>query len=122
MLYNYCYIDTNIKNNETFKKSVVKDNTKCNKKKILKIFHMNGCGHCSDIMSNKQSNGFTKFEELKMILEPKNIEVVDYMYGRDDEAKKYNAFPVIIFEVDGVEHKYNNSRDVNTISASIIKH
>ena len=122
MLYNYYHIDTHTNYNETFKKGIINDSIKSNKKKVLKIYHMNGCGHCNDIMLNKQSNGLTKFEELKKILEPKNIEVVDYLHGRDDEANKYNAFPVIIFEVDGIEHKYNNSRDVNTISASIIKH
>lgn len=86
------------------------------------VYHMQGCGHCHDIMSVKQSNGSTKFEEIqKIFASDPRVQIIDFQYGRDKEASKYNSFPVVkIVKVDGDE-EYNGPRDVQSMTRFIMQ-
>lgn len=94
------------------------DSKNDSKKKIkLAIYHMNGCGHCYDLMRTKQKNGNTKFEELKNIFKNNDrVEIVDYLYSRDKEANKFNAFPVIEITTDCGAMEFNDSREVGDMA------
>lgn len=86
------------------------------------IYHMEGCGHCHDIMRIKQTNGMTMFEQLKQIFESRpDIEIVDYQYGRDPQASKYRAFPVIVLIKGESELEYNRQRTVEHMARFIIE-
>lgn len=87
----------------------------------LIIFHMRGCGHCMDIMDRKQQNNKTKFEQLSDIFSTDPaVQVMDFQYGRDKEAEKYNGFPVIlIVTIDG-EEEYMGPREVVNIAKAVI--
>lgn len=86
------------------------------------IYHMEGCGHCHDIMRTKQTNGMTMFEQLKQIFESRpDIEIVDYQYGRDPQASKYRAFPVIVLIKGESELEYNRQRTVEHMARFIIE-
>ena len=89
----------------------------------LCIYHMQGCGHCHDIMSDKQQNGMTKFEQLKKLFSDKpEIEILDFQHGRDSEASKYGAFPVImLIKSDGSSTEYNRERSVEGMARFIIQ-
>jgi hypothetical protein len=84
------------------------------------IYHMNGCGHCHDIMSIKQDNGMTKFEELQQVFKDKpNVQILDFQHGKDSEASKFRAFPVIMLVKDGSNIEYNRDRTVEGMARFI---
>jgi hypothetical protein len=88
----------------------------------LCIYHMRGCGHCHDIMDTKQSNGLTKFQELQKVFASKpEVEVLDFQHGRDPEASKFGAFPVIMLVKDTGTMEYNRERSVEGMSRFIIQ-
>ena len=88
----------------------------------LCIYHMNGCGHCHDIMTIKQSNGMTKFEELRQVFADKpEVDVLDFQHGRDPEASKFNAFPVIMLVKDTGNIEYNRERSVEGMARFIVQ-
>lgn len=125
MVFNYLSLQYNQSNKYVSGQTTITENmnhlnanTSVNKRLI--IYHMPRCGHCSDIMENKQSNGMTKCEELREKLNPHGISVVDYKHGRDEQANKFNSFPNIMIEVNGQEIPYNGSRDVNSIIEAIL--
>jgi len=91
-----------------------------NGKVKLVVYHMKGCGHCHVIMSIKQPNGMSKFEELQKIFESKpNVEILDFQHGRDPEAFKFNAFPVIMLIKDGATVEHNRDRNVESMARLI---
>jgi hypothetical protein len=84
------------------------------------VYHMDGCHHCGIIM--KSNKGKSLFEKLFSIYaDNKNVEIIDYKYGRDAEASKYNSFPTIILTIDnlGVEKEYGGPRTVEAMSKYI---
>lgn len=84
------------------------------------IYHMDGCGHCMDIMQKIQSNGKTKYQTIKDVFSKvPYVSIVDYKYGRDKEADRYNSFPVIVIATEEGEKEYNGPRDVISISKAI---
>lgn len=87
----------------------------------LIVFHMRGCGHCMDIMDRKQENNKTKFEQLTDIFatDP-SVQVMDFQYGRDKEAEKYNGFPVILMVTEEGEEEYQGPREVVNIAKAVI--
>lgn len=86
----------------------------------LIIYHMQGCGHCTDIMKNKQPNGKTKFEQLCEIFKNNNnVQILDYQSGRDKEAGSFSYFPVIHIVTESGPTEYNGSRDVGSISQAV---
>lgn len=88
----------------------------------LIIYHMEGCGHCSDIMHVKRENNKTKFEHLQEIFSRiPNVRVLDYQYGRDKEAEKFNAFPVIMIVSNGREVEYRGPREVKDITGAVVQ-
>ena len=101
------------------KTASVENKSQNNSEKTLKkfaIYHMKGCGHCHNFMEAKQENGMSKYKELRNIFKnDSSVEIVDYQYGRDEEAKKYNAFPMFeIITKNGIT-KYNGRREVSDI-------
>lgn len=88
----------------------------------LAILHMNGCGHCRDLMEVKQSNGMTKFEQLEKIFEDdQTIQVMDFKAGRDEEASKYTAFPIILIITGNGETEYMGyPREVKGIAKAVL--
>jgi hypothetical protein len=88
----------------------------------LCIYHMNGCGHCHDIMTVKQDNGMTKFEHLRKLFADKpNVEILDFQHGKDSEASKFGAFPVIMLVKDGSAEEYNRERTVEAMANFIVR-
>jgi hypothetical protein len=85
------------------------------------VYHMEGCGHCSDVMSVKsEKNNAIKFETLKNIFgQNPNIQILDFQYQRDQEANKYNAFPVIKLITPDDEIEYNGPRTVRDMAQFI---
>jgi len=85
----------------------------------LCIYHMEGCGHCVDIM--KPKNGpLSKFDQLKRHFNsnPK-VKIYDFKYGRDKEAGKFNAFPVIMVVTSNGPKEYNGPREVSSMAKFI---
>ena len=88
--------------------------------KKFAIYHMKGCGHCHNFMETKQANGMSKCEELRHIFKnDSEIEIVDFQYGRDEEAKKYNAFPMFEIITENGSTEYNGQREVSDIVEAI---
>ena len=82
---------------------------------------MPGCGHCHKIMKEK-NNGITIFEELvKRFANDPSVKIHDFEYGKDTEADKYNAFPVIKLITPAQEFEYHGARSVNDIEQFIKK-
>jgi hypothetical protein len=87
----------------------------------LIIFHMKGCGHCTDIMERKQQNNKTKFEHLVDIFaQDPSVHIIDFQYGRDREAEKYNGFPVLLIVTGDGEEEYTGPREVPHIAKALI--
>jgi hypothetical protein len=96
-------------------------NTTNNPVKVI-IYHMDGCGHCSDIMTRVQSNNKTRFQTLKDTFSKyPNVSIIDYKYGRDKEADRFNSFPVVMIVTNEGETEYNGPRDVNNIAKAVVK-
>lgn len=97
------------------------DNGEPGKVKLC-IYHMQGCGHCHNIMDVPQESGKTTFEELKEIFKNKqNVEVLDFQAGRDPEASKYTAFPVIMLVKENTKIEHNGHRTTEQIARFIIQ-
>jgi len=88
----------------------------------LIIYHMTGCGHCMNIMDRKQNlNNMTRFEELcQMFSNDNSVQVFDFKYGRDNEASKYRAFPVILIVTSEGAEEYRGSHEVLDIAKAVI--
>lgn len=96
------------------------NNSSTNGVKKFVVYHMKGCGHCHNFMFDKQNNGLSKYEEIKHIFSnDKNIRIIDYQYGRDIEAKKYNAFPTFEITTDNGTIEYRGQREVSSIIDAI---
>lgn len=109
--------------------TVTVDPQKVNKKSVEKepgitkliVFHMRGCGHCVDIMEKKQENNKTKFEHLiDIFAQDPSVQIMDFQYGRDREAEKYNGFPVILIVTGDGEEEYMGPREVPHIAKAVI--
>ena len=88
--------------------------------KKFAIYHMKGCGHCHNFMDIKQNNDMTKFDELVNVFKNNNsIKILNFQYGRDDEAKKFTAFPVFKIITENGITDYNKERDVEPIIEAI---
>jgi hypothetical protein len=84
------------------------------------IYHMDGCGHCLEMMEHKQSNGKTKYQTLiDTFKNDNNVEILDFQLGRDREADKFNSFPTIYIVTPNKSIEYNGSRDLSTIIRTI---
>lgn len=123
--YNKAETETNVETMTSNKKSLsgAKSDKPENEKTKLCIYHMYGCGHCHDIMSDKQQNGMTKFEELQKLFQTKpEVEILDFQHGRDSEASKFSAFPVImLIKSDGSSLEYDRERSVEGMARFIIQ-
>jgi len=88
----------------------------------LIIFHMEECKHSDEIMVTKQKkNNKTMFEQLSYIFEKDPmIQVLDFQFGRDKEANKYYAFPVILIVTGDSEEEYTGPRRVSNIIEAVI--
>lgn len=87
----------------------------------LIVYHMKGCGHCLDIMEEKQGNDKTKFEQLTDIFaQDQNIQVLDFQLSRDPEASRYNAFPVILLVTGTEATEYRGPREVTEMAKAVI--
>lgn len=85
----------------------------------LIVYHMAGCGHCRDIMENDAGKK-SKFEQLKdMFKDDKQVVILDYKLGRDKEAEKFNAFPVIMLVNKNGSVEYQGPRNVNDLAKAI---
>jgi hypothetical protein len=71
-------------------------------------------------MSVKQANGKTKFETLSDEFKHNaNVDIIDFQHGRDDEANKFNAFPMIkIITING-DNDYAGARDVKSMVSAV---
>jgi hypothetical protein len=84
---------TNYINNDKYEK--MKDLPEDNTNKLI-IYHMKNCGACKPIMKDIHSNNKTMYDILKSDLSQHNVQVLDFQYGRDTEANKFNSFPTIV--------------------------
>ena len=83
----------------------------------LVIYHMMGCGHCSAIMHVKQASGMTIYDELvKKFSNDKNVQILNFMHGRDDAANKFNRFPVIKLITETKTLEYNGDRSFEAMA------
>ncbi len=106
-------------NADTTKNAQHKNDNKENNIVKLAIYHMQGCGHCHKLMKEKQ-NGKTIFEDLQKRFGPDpTVKILDFEHGKDDEAKKYNAFPVIKLITPTKEIEYRGPRSANDIERFI---
>lgn len=97
----------------------ISDNPEKGIKKFV-IYHMKGCGHCHNFMDVKQNNNMTKCEELKDIFKnDSSVKILDFQYGRDEEAKKFNAFPMFRIITENGITEYNKNRDVSSMVDAI---
>lgn len=88
--------------------------------KKFAIYHMKGCGHCHNFMDVKQENGMSKCEELRHIFKDNSsVEILDFQYGKDDEAKKFNAFPMFRIITENGITDYTDKREVSSIQEAI---
>ena len=98
--------------------------TKCDtpdsKNMKIAIYHMNGCYHCDNIMKHKEGEK-SEFEKLNDIFKDINVEVYDFELGKDAEASKYNAFPVIKFISINGEVEYKGGRSADSIAKEAVK-
>jgi hypothetical protein len=86
------------------------------------IYHMPGCGHCVDIMKNKQQNGKTKFEELRsMFANDNTVQILDFELGKDPEANKFTGFPEIHIITETGDVPYNGQRTVKDMADAIMR-
>jgi hypothetical protein len=96
---------------ETPEKGVVK----------LIIYHMPGCGHCNVIMHKGNNGELSQFEQLVNFFKNDNsVRIYDYQLGRDKEAAKYNAFPVIKIVTSGGSDEYQGATDAVSMAKAII--
>lgn len=105
-------------------RNVVKSKSDVPEHNVIKlcIYHMEGCGHCEEIMTRKQENGKTKFEQLKEIFEKvNNVKIQDFKLGTDPPANKFNAFPVILIVGEFGSEEYNGPREVTNIVGALAK-
>lgn len=80
----------------------------------IHIFHMPNCHHCYKLMYATDN---PPFKQLKDIFKTnKNVLIKDFLYGRDEEAKKYTAFPVIVFITNKGEKEYEGPHDAQKIA------
>jgi hypothetical protein len=88
----------------------------------LIIYHMFGCGHCMNMIDIKQpKNGMTKFEELNKLFENDNsVQIMDFKYGRDEEANKYFAFPLILLVTSNGTEEYRGPHEVSDMAKAIL--
>lgn len=91
------------------------------------IYHMKGCGHCMMLMERQNTNEKSIFEKLSEIENVPNIcksneriQVLDFQYGKDNEASKFQAFPVIMFVTPNGSEEYSGSRDAQSIFRSFV--
>jgi hypothetical protein len=87
------------------------------------IYHMQGCGHCSEIMDVKQSNGRTKFEDLQNRFNgDQRVKIVAMQYGRDPVPQQITGFPTIHLITKDGTNEYNQPRDVDSMKKEIEKY
>ena len=75
----------------------------------IHIYHMPNCGHCQKLMEGGP------FQQLVNAFKDSKVEVKDFLYGRDSEANKYSAFPVIKLIKNNKELEYNGPREATNI-------
>ena len=93
---------------------IIKKMMKTNKLKIH-IYHMPNCKHCYNLMYNADK-GKTQYAQIVDAYKTNpQIEIKDFLYGRDSEADKYNAFPVILFTKDNKEIEYHGPHTADKI-------
>lgn len=87
------------------------------------VYHMQGCGHCRDVMEVTGANGKTTFQTVKDAFNGDDrVQVMDFKIGRDKEASKYNAFPVIMLITGSGEVEYNRQRTAEGMIGFIRSH
>jgi hypothetical protein len=87
----------------------------------IHVYHMPNCGHCYNLMYNTK-NGDPPFTQLKNIYKTnKDVYIKDFLYGRDEEAKKYTAFPVILFVTKNGETEYTGPYEATKIAEAANK-
>lgn len=87
----------------------------------LVIYHMNGCGHCHAIMDKKRDGSKSTFDELiDMFKNDTSVKIYDFKLGRDKEAEKFQAFPVIKIITSNGNSDYNGPRDATNMNKAIL--
>jgi hypothetical protein len=84
------------------------------------IYHMNGCGHCHDIMQVKNSNGKTTFENLcDVYANDDSVHILDLLYGKDNVPGEITGFPTIRLITENGRKEYYGKRDAQAMSEYI---
>lgn len=116
--------DSSISQDQSNPGSVTDDNPQPGKVKLV-IYHMEGCGHCEDMVGKKLGNGKTVVENLKHIFEnDPQVAVLDFKHGRDPVVEKRGImyFPTIkLVKGDGA-YEYNGPRDVESLADFCMQH
>jgi hypothetical protein len=87
------------------------------------FYHMNGCGHCANFIKIPGPNGKTKFQSLvDGFANDPGVQILDFLYGRDKEANKFTAFPMIYIISDSGTQEYNGPLEINQLADAINKH
>ena len=92
-----------------------------NNKFKIHIYHMPNCKHCYNLMYNKDKGPSPYMQLIETYKLNKHIEIKDFLYGRDKEANKYNAFPVILFITKNQEIEYTGPHTAEKIIESVNK-
>lgn len=86
----------------------------------IAIYHMPGCSHCNHIMKRNGSE-ISEFEKLCSAFKDFDVKVYDFELGKDKEASKYQAFPVIKFISINGDIEYRGSRDAESIARAAVQ-
>jgi len=87
------------------------------------FYHMNGCGHCANFIKIPGANGKTKFQSLvDGFANDSGVQILDFLYGRDREANRFTAFPMIYIISDSGTQEYNGPLEINQLADAINKH
>jgi len=93
---------------------IIKNTVQTYKLKIH-IYHMPNCKHCYNLMYNADKGKTHYMQIVDAYKTDPQVEIKDFLYGRDSDAEKYNAFPVILFTKDDKEIEYHGPHTADKI-------
>lgn len=86
----------------------------------LCVYHMKNCHHCHDIV-RPGANGKSKLQELRELFSnTDSVKILDFEYGVDNEASKFQSFPTILIITENGSTEYNGNRTTDDMKSAIL--